>query len=272
MNTHNDSYFQSVKFELRDVLVINGYMLLCWIIYLIIYMMTYVLSRQISRCDLLRHYRDIVIYALWGSVIYIGYRDRVKEVLFLSLKQRDLINNIYFAVALTCFLYFLKFGIVLLFGKDIVFGERETQIFLNPFWPLLIHSIVYISVAPIIEEIIFRGCFYPPLRQKFGAKLAIVTSSIIFSIWHLGAGLNGLIDIFIIGVLLAYVYEKTRSLIPPIIAHGIVNGSVVVAFIYKSFNARGVAILEPRQFNLLLAIIYFMIAGIFIFIPRNQQK
>ncbi|KAF0195505.1 MAG: CAAX amino terminal protease family [Bacillota bacterium] len=76
-------------------------------------------------------------------------------------------------------------------------------------------------IAPIVEEIIYRGLIHALLRKRYGAKPAIIYSSLFFGILH---GF-GFLTVFatLAGVGFALLYEKTGSLAPCIIAHGVGN-------------------------------------------------
>jgi membrane protease YdiL (CAAX protease family) len=87
-------------------------------------------------------------------------------------------------------------------------------------------GIVMITViGPVFEEILFRGAITRILLKQYSPAKAIVISALLFGFIHgnpvqiIGAGC--------IGLLLAWVYYKTASLIPCIIIHIINNGSSV---------------------------------------------
>jgi len=97
--------------------------------------------------------------------------------------------------------------------ERLVFGPTETVVF----------SVINIIVwTPIFEEIGFRGLLYTSFRQRLSPTLAIVISAMLFSILHLKS-LNGFLSIFWSGLILAYAYEKYRSLLPGILIHSIGN-------------------------------------------------
>ncbi len=72
-------------------------------------------------------------------------------------------------------------------------------------------------VAPITEEIIFRGYLYPVAKRFGGAWIAIVVTGIIFAAAH--GGIMTLLPLTVFGILLAIVYEKTKSIWAPIGVH-----------------------------------------------------
>ena len=106
---------------------------------------------------------------------------------------------------------------------------------------LFISSMIAATFGPIIEEIFFRGVMYNAVKKKIGVFWSILITSMLFSFLHTHAMtyfLVGFIPITILGILLAYLYEKTGSLIPSITLHVCNNvGSVIMVFIYKYFNS-----------------------------------
>ena len=80
----------------------------------------------------------------------------------------------------------------------------------------------YSVIAPVIEEIIFRGVLFATFRRRFGWGLSAVLSALVFSFLH-GYGPVGLLTVFWSGVLWAWAYEKSGSLWPGMIAHGVNN-------------------------------------------------
>lgn len=77
-------------------------------------------------------------------------------------------------------------------------------------------------VSPIYEEIFYRGFLYTWFR-RWGVRKAMLFSSFIFMVVHIPT-YNTLPVNFASGLVFCWVYEKTGSIIPAIIIHGIVNG------------------------------------------------
>jgi uncharacterized protein len=86
----------------------------------------------------------------------------------------------------------------------------------------------YVIFAPLFEELAFRGLLFAILRRKFRFLPAALISAGIFGIAH-GYGVVGLLSVCWSGVLWAWIYEKTGSLLPGIIAHAINNLLVCLA-------------------------------------------
>jgi membrane protease YdiL (CAAX protease family) len=99
-------------------------------------------------------------------------------------------------------------------------GDQISKLFelLNtPVWFFLVGALL----APLIEEIFFRGFLFQGLRARYGWVSGILISSAIFAIAHLDPA--ALIPTFILGCLLAYLYHRSNSIWPGVILHMLVN-------------------------------------------------
>ena len=81
--------------------------------------------------------------------------------------------------------------------------------------------VVVVVWGPVGEELFFRGFVLPGLMRRFGVPAAVVVSSGLFAVFHVDAGM--LVPTFLLGAALAWIYLKTGSIWPGIMAHGIQN-------------------------------------------------
>jgi len=79
-----------------------------------------------------------------------------------------------------------------------------------------------VFVAPFCEEIFFRGFVFPGLSEAMPVGWAIVSSSLLFALAH--ADLGSFAVLFIIGLALAFLRWRTKSLWPSIFLHFLNNG------------------------------------------------
>ncbi len=99
---------------------------------------------------------------------------------------------------------------------------------------LIIMTVMAGVVAPIAEEIAFRGLLYPWLRDRWGVPAAAVASGLCFAVLH---GVVILIPaLTVIGIVLAVLYQRSGSLWTAVIAHGIFN-SVMILALYAGLAA-----------------------------------
>lgn len=93
---------------------------------------------------------------------------------------------------------------------------------------LLLLAVVVAVIAPIGEEIFFRGLTYGALRRLLPRPLAALLSALFFATSHLQ--FVAFLALVILGVILAYLYEYTSSLVPGMIAHGVNNLAALVLY------------------------------------------
>ncbi|MEF9839463.1 MAG: CPBP family intramembrane glutamic endopeptidase [Lachnospiraceae bacterium] len=81
-------------------------------------------------------------------------------------------------------------------------------------------------IAPIAEELIYRGLLYKRLKETSSRGMAMFYSALIFGLYH--GNIVQAIYGFVLGLAFAYLYEQYGSIKAPIIAHVIVNLTSVV--------------------------------------------
>lgn len=91
----------------------------------------------------------------------------------------------------------------------------------------LVETIVF---APVFEEIVFRGLFFATLRRRFGFVASALISATVFAVAH-GYGLLGFASVLWSGMLWAWVYERSGSVLPGILAHMLNNAAVCLSII-----------------------------------------
>jgi hypothetical protein len=79
-----------------------------------------------------------------------------------------------------------------------------------------------VVLAPFFEEVVFRGLLFATLRRGMRASVAIVASAAIFAVAH-GYGTLGLADVLWSGMLWAWAFERTGSVLPGMVAHALTN-------------------------------------------------
>ena len=86
-------------------------------------------------------------------------------------------------------------------------------------------GVATVLMAPLAEEIFFRGFIFPGLLRRFGVGGAMVASGLLFGAFHItGPETVGLVLPFgAIGMLFAWVYYRTGSLWPSIATHLLFN-------------------------------------------------
>ena len=91
-------------------------------------------------------------------------------------------------------------------------------------------SLEFVLLAPFFEELIFRGLLFTTLRAKFNGPISMIGSAFLFALAH-GYGFMAFLTVFWSGLLWAWIYERTGSVIPGMCAHAVNNGLVVYSLV-----------------------------------------
>jgi membrane protease YdiL (CAAX protease family) len=114
-------------------------------------------------------------------------------------------------------------------GFDAEPQAAERAIALVDPW-LVVLSVVIL--APIAEEIFFRGVVFNAWLREGGRRWAFFGSAALFALIHISV--VALVPIFLLGLALAWVYQRTGNLLAPIAMHATVNGiSVALALLVR---------------------------------------
>lgn len=82
---------------------------------------------------------------------------------------------------------------------------------------LIVLGIVTILLAPLAEELLFRGVLYPAVKRFGYPRAALWSSSAVFALIHFNVAI--FLPLLLLAVLLVWLYEKTDNLLAPIAAH-----------------------------------------------------
>jgi membrane protease YdiL (CAAX protease family) len=105
-------------------------------------------------------------------------------------------------------------------GGDLGIGNPNTLIAVTAVLEIVL-------LAPVSEELFFRGFLFAGLRSKWTFWPAAILSGLIFGLVHAPTGVTAAIPLAALGFALCWLYEQTGSVWPCMIAHGINNGLAV---------------------------------------------
>lgn len=94
---------------------------------------------------------------------------------------------------------------------------------------LITAGVLFVVIAPIGEEIFFRGFFYRALRSSLGMWTAIAVAGGVFGSIHIFTGIEAVPVLAVFGAVLCFVYERTGSLYPSIALHALNNALAYAA-------------------------------------------
>ncbi len=170
-------------------------------------------------------------------VLYFVVIRRKDTITSLGLRSFFLFKNISSGIAGYVFILPLLFA-VLLFSvwiSNLLGYKPEPQPVFEVFMEeercgFLLFFTIFVSIlGPIIEEIFFRGFMYNAIKKRIGIIGAAFISASIFSLLH--TNIVGFLPIMVLGLLLAYLYERTGSLVASMTVH-VVHNSIIIGFVF----------------------------------------
>ncbi|MDR3316914.1 MAG: CPBP family intramembrane metalloprotease [Puniceicoccales bacterium] len=152
-------------------------------------------------------------YLPWGHVFRSGIRNYLKSVPLLFLVT----------VLWMVPLFFLEtFGIPLPLGAQDLLLELETA---TPVFFLTIVAMA-VGVAPVVEELFFRGGIYRYLKSTVGKTPATFLTGLVFALLHWN--LCSFLPLFVLSMILVGLYEREGNLLPCVLVHGLFNLSNLI--------------------------------------------
>ncbi len=201
----------------------------------------------------------MVFCTILGNIavlLFLFNRDKKKglENVKLSFKY-DFPKSLWgIIIASTCCLIFLEDILTFLPIPD-YFMSMIAPLLKEPFALFLLICVG----APIFEEIIFRGIILKKMLVDMPPKKAIIQSSIIFACVHINP--TQLFAAFFIGLVLGWLFIKTKSLVPSMCLHFVNNFLAFLSIYYLPKEATSFYYLIDS--TLIYIILYLLSVGVF---------
>jgi membrane protease YdiL (CAAX protease family) len=177
---------------------------------------------------------QVVIIALtwWAAGLFGGNR---REVLQAD-RGAPGVGEVVTAVAGLTLVLGIFNALVYLLRPDLFLADMQQflPMIQKPFWPL---TALGVGVgAPLSEELLFRGFVLSALAQwRFGFWPAALLLNAVWTAFHLGYSVVGLIEVFIGGVYMSWLLWRSGSIWLPIICHAVTNCTfLVILAVYAS--------------------------------------
>jgi len=156
------------------------------------------------------------------GIFYLHYRNRREENLLeiirvSPLPKTEILPISLFAIGMA---FFVSFGLPLL-----PFSETLTEAYTESSGSLIEGGVLAflsnVLVAPLFEEVLFRGMIYNRLKEAFPGIPAALFSALIFGLLH--GELIWILYAFFVGLILTLIYEKYDSLLANVLFHVVFN-------------------------------------------------
>jgi membrane protease YdiL (CAAX protease family) len=159
---------------------------------------------------------------------------------FLGLKQPNLMRALGLATGVLVVALPLTLGLNRLCEMLLthLLGRVETQ----PTMKILEASVTLpqrayfgftaIVLAPLLEEILFRGILYRAIQQRGRPRLALFGSSLLFAAIHFST--LTFVPLTVLAIILALLYDKADNLMAPIVAHSMFNAANFFLYMHQA--------------------------------------
>lgn len=135
------------------------------------------------------------------------------------------INNIRLLPLMVLIIATFSIGLVVpmagIIGNLLGIGAQQ-----NPLDSPLLLTFGALLLAPVMEEVLFRGILFRGLTSSYSAKKAVIISAIIFALLHLNP--VQLLPAFLLGLFFGFLYMKTNSLGLVILLHFTANFTALI--------------------------------------------
>ena len=212
-----------------------------------------------------------ILFLIFKWVFGLGY-SLEKTFRLFALSKKNVIPIFFISISLYLFGGSAG-GLIKYFLDKIGINSPSSNLSLpNEWWNLIISLLSMIVLAPIMEELIFRGIILNSISKSINIRWAIIISSLLFGIVHISP-----VYIIVIGlsaIMTAWIVIKTNSILSGIIIHFINNSLAASFYLLKRiglliyFQNLNLAIKWGISIFILIFSILMMIFGI-IWLLRN---
>ena len=165
-----------------------------------------------------------------GIVIHIGVSERGMRPRDLGLHLHRIGQALLVAVVaflvLQPILWMIEAAQFELFKELPVHNAIETLLRSRSLAVITLTIVGTVLAAPIAEEIFFRGMLQPVLQKWFGPWSGLFLCAAFFALVH--KHVYVIAPLFVLGIALGYIYNRTRSLAAPIMLHVLSNGLAIL--------------------------------------------
>lgn len=177
---------------------------------------------------ILESYSSIALSLFFPSIVfsYLLYKgNTIGKIISQLGLSKDKVTVKFILLGIAIFIAVMIFGLALAAFSQVTGIQLPTNVQDALAGTPVYFLIFTFLIAPINEEIFFRGFMVP--------RIGIVASAIIFAFLHLSyLSISEFVAALFFGLLAGYVFKKTKSLYPSIVAHAIVN-FVTVATLFS---------------------------------------
>lgn len=179
---------------------------------------------------------QVAFYGFIYLALYLTLRIRYGNPVFPSLGWRRTRFNLGIAAFGGAILAFGIAGLAALLHTPQVPSPLDR--FLKSPVDLTLFGILAVTLAPVFEELFFRGFLQPLLSRTFGVLAGILVTALVFGLLHAPEydwKWQYVVAVSLAGAVFGWVRARTNSIIPSTIMHGCYNLVFVIALIWTKY-------------------------------------
>ena len=179
-------------------------------------------------------YNIFSIFISYFIVAFIYYKKEKRKINYKKLFGKASASNIMIGLATGMGIFILQQVTYRIFIPTNTTVGSNVQLLQN--MPAIFMILIAVIIAPIVEELFFRGFFYE-ITDNIKTSVYCINSAFLFSLLHLQNlesplyAIYNLSVVFMSGFLFAFIYRKTQWIGTNIIAHATANGIAIFLII-----------------------------------------
>lgn len=179
---------------------------------------------------------QVAFYGFIYLALYLTFKTRYRKPVFASLGWRRTTLNLGIAALGGAVLAFGISGLAALLHTPQVPSPLDR--FLKSPIDLALFGALAVTLAPLFEELFFRGFLQPLLSRTFGLLSGILITALVFGLMHAPEyawAWQYVVAVSLAGAVFGWVRARTNSIIPSVIMHGCYNLVFVIALIFTKY-------------------------------------
>lgn len=179
-------------------------------------------------------YNIFSIFISYFIVAFIYYKKEKRKINYKKLFGKASVSNVMIGLATGMGIFILQQVTYRIFIPTNTTVGSNVQLLQN--MPAIFMILIAVIIAPIVEELFFRGFFYE-ITDNIKTSVYCINSAFWFSLLHLQNlesplyAIYNLSVVFMSGFLFAFIYKKTQWIGTNIIAHATANGIAIFLII-----------------------------------------
>lgn len=176
---------------------------------------------------------QLLLYGFVYLSFYVVFRMRYSRPIFESLGWRRAHFNLWFAVIGGPALALAVSGLAALLHTPKVPSPIDKLV--DSPVSLALFGVMAVTIAPLFEELLFRGFIQPLLSRTFGVVAGVLLTAAFFGALHAPEyswAWQYALAVSLVGVVLGWLRARTNSIIPSTIMHGCYNALFVIALAF----------------------------------------